>query len=90
MAALNPFASSPAASNLPAVQMLAITTSDIADQPFVLRAIYIGVGGDVELVDTAGNTTIHKGAPQGSYLGPFSVARVKAAGTSATNLIGYV
>ena len=90
MSALNPFATSPAASNLPAAQVLAIVTSDIADQPYVLRAIYVGVGGDIELVDTAGNTTVHKGAPQGSYIGPFAIARVKAGATTATNLLGYV
>jgi len=79
-----------ASAAVPAFYMTAITPSDTVDLVDALVSIYVGVGGDVCVIDTAGNTVTHVGAPQGGYIGPFSVARVKATGTTATNLIGYV
>ena len=74
----------------PALGLVAITPSDSADLSTAVRSIYVGVGGDVCVIDTAGNTVTHVGAPQGGYLGPFAVARVKATGTTASSLIGYI
>jgi hypothetical protein len=74
----------------PALGLVAITPSDSTDLSTAVRSIYVGVGGDVCVIDTAGNTVTHVGAPQGGYLGPFAVARVKATGTTASSLIGYI
>lgn len=90
MPAINPFANNNPIASSPAISLVAITPSDSTDLTTAVRSIYVGVGGDVCVIDTAGNTVTHVGAPQGSYLGPFTVARVKATGTTATNLIGYV
>jgi hypothetical protein len=79
-----------AAQDAPALQLIAITTSDSADQAQVLRMIYAGVGGDIAVQDLTGTTVTHKNVPTGGYIGPFSVARVMATNTTATNLIGYV
>lgn len=73
-----------------ALSMFAITTSDSNDLATSVRQIYVGVGGDVSVIDSKGNTVIHKNAATGSYLGPFNVVRVTTANTTATNLIGYV
>lgn len=90
MAAINPFYSLYLVQNQPALNLVEITPNDGTDLVKVVRSIYVGVGGDVCVIDTAGNTVTHKEAPQGGYIGPFAVARVKATGTTATNLIGYV
>lgn len=73
----------------PSIALADITPSDSADLPTMARLIYVGVGGDVVVIDINGVTVTHKNAPTGGYLGPFAVARVKATGTTATNLIAY-
>ena len=90
MPAVNPFFSTQDSPTSAAISMVAIVTSDVTDQVNVLRQIYVGVGGDVSVIDTMGNTVVHKNAASGSYLGPFKVARVTAANTTATNMVGYV
>lgn len=90
MPAAQPFSTNQPSPISPALSMVAITTSDATDLTTAVRMIYVGVGGDVSVIDTAGNTVVHKNAPTGAYLGPFSVARVTATNTTATNLIGYL
>jgi hypothetical protein len=90
MPASNLFSSYQVTPQSPALGLVAITPSDSADLSTAVRSIYVGVGGDVCVIDTAGNTVTHVGAPQGGYLGPFAVARVKATGTTASSLIGYI
>jgi hypothetical protein len=75
---------------VPALRMTTIAPSDASDLPVAVRMIYVGVGGDVNMTDTEGNTVLHKNAGAGCYLGPFRVARVRTSGTTATNLVGYV
>ncbi len=89
MPAINPFPAQAVAIETPALRMLDITPSDANDAARVLRMVYVGTGGNVDLVDTEGNIVLHKNVPSGSYLGPFRVARVKATRTTATDLIGY-
>jgi hypothetical protein len=90
MPATNPYSAFASGPQAPALYMIAITPSDSDDLSIAIRQIYIGVGGNVTVVDTAGNTVTHINVAQGGYIGPFSVARVKATGTTATNLVGYV
>lgn len=90
MPAINPFSTSSSGPTTSAISLVAITPSDAADLANVVRMIYVGVGGDISVIDTAGNTVTHVGVPQGSYIGPFQVARVKATGTTASSLVGYV
>lgn len=73
-----------------ALALVNITPNNSADLSEAVRMIYVGVGGDVSVIDTRGNTAVHKNAASGSYLGPFSVSRVTVTNTTATNLIGYV
>lgn len=90
MPATKPFFAESDSIMSPAIKLVSITPNDSTDLTTAVRSIYVGVGGDVCLIDTAGNTVTHIGAPQGGYIGPFSVARVKATGTTASGLIGYV
>ncbi len=70
--------------------MFAITPDNTNELATVVRAIFVGVAGDVSVVDTAGNTVVHKNCAAGSYIGPFRVKQVTVSNTTATNLIGYV
>jgi hypothetical protein len=88
--ATNPFISFANSPQSPSQRLLAITPSDATDISFTVRQIYVGVGGDITVIDSAGNTVTHVGVPQGSYIGPFAVDRVKATGTTASSLVGYV
>lgn len=73
-------------SNLPAVLAAAVTPSDTADLGFKTRGLYVGVGGDVNVDMTNGDTVLFKNASAGSIL-PISVRRVRIASTTATNLL---
>lgn len=73
-----------------ALSLFPIIPNDSVDLATSVRMIYVGVSGDVSLIDTKGNTVVHKNANAGTYLGPFSVARVTSTNTTATNLIGYI
>lgn len=90
MAAANPFVGHPDTPITAALSMAAITPDNSNDLPTLVRLIYVGTTGNVQTIDSAGNTTVHKNVPSGSYLGPFRVARVTVTNTTATDMIGYV
>lgn len=67
-------------------EAVALTPSDSS---FVdLCGFYVGGTGDVTVVDGAGNTTLFKALPVGSVI-ELRVVKVTAAGTTATNLVGF-
>lgn len=68
----------------PARRAEAVTPSDIADLPNFSRALYVGGAGDIE-VTTVGGDTVTLTAASGFL--PLCVARVHAAGTSATDIV---
>jgi hypothetical protein len=70
----------------PATILKPVTPSDTADLPDgVSRSLYVGVAGALAVVDAAGNeATLFSGA--GQYH-PIRVARVLAAGTTATSIL---
>jgi len=68
----------------PARRAEAVTPSDIADLPNSSRALYVGGAGDIE-VTTVGGDTVTLAAASGFL--PLCVARVHAAGTTATNIV---
>lgn len=91
MPAYNPFAHSDKGHTSAALSLVAITPSDTLELVTVVRRIYVGKAGTVSVTDTTGVTVVHTGVLAGTYLGPFSVAKVNATGTTAAmNLIGYV
>lgn len=90
MQAIDRFLNSAIGRESGAIELRTITPSNTEDQPYVVRQIYVGVGGDVALMDTMGNSTVHKNVASGQYLGPFNIARVLVTGTTATDMVGYV
>ncbi len=67
----------------------AITPSDSTNFTKRARAIYVGVGGDVTVVNADGTTCLFKDAPSGMLL-LTECKRINATGTLATNLVGLV
>ena len=72
---------------MPGYSGFAITPHDTNLLPSPIRGLYVGVSGDVTLVDPEGTTLLFKNAVQGTEL-RFRAKAVKATGTTATNLIG--
>ena len=69
----------------PALHMAAITPHASTVIPRT-RGIYVGVSGNVEVIDSDGTTTVFTAVPAGVIL-PVMVTRVLAANTTATNLV---
>ena len=63
----------------------AITTSDTNNHN--VKAIYVGGAGNISLVTNDGATVTFTAVPVGTIL-PVAAQRVRATGTTATNLIG--
>jgi hypothetical protein len=74
----------------PASKLVSITKSDSTVYSPLIRAIYVGVGGDINVVDNDGNTVLFVGVPQGSLLGPFALTKVMSTNTNAGSMIGFV
>jgi hypothetical protein len=68
----------------------AVTPDDLIDLPEgMCRCLYVGGGGDVELVDAEGNTVVFTEVLGGSILPTFT-SRVKDGNTTATSILaGY-
>lgn len=71
----------------PARRGFAIVANDAADLSAETRAIYVGVAGDLAVVLSAGDEVSFVGLAGGTIL-PIRVRRVKATGTTATQLVG--
>ena len=71
----------------PAQGGFAITPSDVADLAAETRGLWVGGSGDLSVVLASGDEVVLAGAVGGSVL-PLRVRRVKAAGTTATQLVG--
>jgi hypothetical protein len=71
----------------PARRGFAITTNDATDLAAETRAIYVGVAGDLVAVLSSGDEVTFAGLAGGTLL-PVRVRRVKATGTTATQLVG--
>lgn len=77
-----------AQSSAPSDNFFAITPSNTVALPQKVRAIKVGVGGDLALVNASGVTVIVK--VQDGDLLPVCTTQVKSTGTTATNLVGLV
>lgn len=71
----------------PAVAGFLIVPSDTQGLPFVPRAIYIGVSGNLALMTFMGDVLIFTGVVAGSVL-PIRAIKVFSTNTTAGNLIG--
>lgn len=68
----------------PARRADAVTPNDAADLPNSSRALYVGGAGDIQITTVGGDTVTLTGV---SGFLPLCVARVHAAGTSATGIV---
>lgn len=65
-----------------------VSPSDTVDLPGITRAIYVGTGGDVEVMMAADNAVvIYVGVVAGTML-PIRARRVLAGNTTASNIVG--
>lgn len=69
--------------------VIAITPSNTVKLGASVRAIYVGVGGNISVTLADNSTAVFVGVPQGSIL-PVEVVRVNATGTTASSLVGLV
>jgi hypothetical protein len=69
----------------PAYDAVAITPND-STVLSGMRAIYVGVGGDISVATPTGNVTF-VGVPQGTIL-PVAASKVRSTGTTATTMVG--
>ena len=83
-----PFASTAIGSSGPAVGCIAITPSDSTDLTSDVRALTLNVGGTVRFDGWDGVTYDTAALPAGTY--PLLARRVRATGTTATGITGWV
>ena len=87
MSAVNPFPGYSSTLDGPAENFFAVTPSDSADLPFLVRSLYVGGGGDISVLNKDGQTVVFRSVPAGTVL-PIRTGRVRASGTTATLLVG--
>ncbi len=80
----NPFANRTLSLSGPATDLQPVTPSDTQDLPHVGLALYVQTGGDVSFVSVAGESRSVTVADFSML--PVGIARVNAAGTTATGL----
>jgi hypothetical protein len=66
----------------------AISPSDSADLPFVSRALYVGSGGDLAVRLQDGTDLVLANLAPGTLM-PIRVARVRATGTTAGQVLAF-
>lgn len=84
-----PFDGRSAAITGPAPDGFAITPDDATELSEITRAIYIGTAGDITLTLVSNTELLFKNIPSGTIL-PVRARRIKATGTTATDLLGLV
>ena len=86
-AAVGPSAFHPETGMMPGYEGVAISPSDTNNLAAAIRAIYIGVAGNVKLKTPGGTDLTFVGLQAGAIL-PMQAIRVYNTSTTATNLIG--
>jgi hypothetical protein len=72
----------------PAGHAFAVTPNDGANLAVVTRGLYVGTGGDLSLILKGDSAPVSlAGVASGSVL-PLRVARVRATGTTASDIVG--
>ena len=82
----DPFASNQPGLDSPANHAAAVTPNDGADLAYATRALYVGTTGDLEVITVGGETVVFTAVPGGTFV-PVRAARVKAANTTASNIV---
>lgn len=72
----------------PALGAIAVSPSDSADLPETLRAVTLGGAGTLSFVGTDGLVHQTGTLPAGTY--PVFIRRLRATGTTATDITGWI
>jgi len=86
MPAIDAYANAPDSLQAPARDATPVTPSDGADLVNVTKALVIGGAGNISVITAAGNTVLISGLTAGAILN-LRVSRVRATGTTATNIV---
>lgn len=86
--ALNPLHMHGNSATGPALASFAITPNDSTDLTVNIRAVTINAGGTLSWVDLSGAVQTTAALPAGTY--PLFARRIRATGTTATGLTGWV
>lgn len=70
----------------PARNAVAVTPSDSVDLTYTARYLFVGGAGNLSVIMDSGTTVAFNGVTAGSVL-PIRAARVRATGTTATNIV---
>jgi hypothetical protein len=73
----------------PSPKVIPVTPHNTTNFTNEIRQLYVGVQGDIVVVNQDNTTCTFSSVPSGSILGPFYIKRVNATGTTATNIIGF-
>ena len=73
----------------PAEDCFTIEPHDTTALAAIVRGIWVGTGGDVEIITPAGNTVVFLNVPDGTLL-PVRATHVKDDNTDADDLVGLV
>ena len=86
----DPFRDHALSASGPAIAALSITPSDSSDLPVAVRAVTIGGSGGSLCFDSSrdGSSSTTAWLPPGTY--PLCARRIRASGTTATLLTGWV
>lgn len=74
----------------PAYDLYAVVPHDTNNLIDVARQLYVGTDGNVVVETEAGTTVTFSNVIGGSTLGPFFVKKVKATGTTSSNIVAFV
>jgi hypothetical protein len=77
------------ATNLPAKEAIAITPSDTVNISAPVRAIYVGVTGNVTVFTWEQSTILFTAVPAGALI-PIGCLRINSTGTTASGIVGLV
>jgi len=80
------FSAATAGLGSPADDGAAVTPNDGADLAFVTKGLFVGGAGNLAVTTAQGNALTFTGLLAGTLL-PIRVSRVKATGTTATNIV---
>ncbi|WP_411838663.1 hypothetical protein [Paracoccus sp. ME4] len=83
-----PFRASSIGSSGPAIQSIVVTPSDSADLPVAVRAVTINAPGTIAWINWTGVACMTGPLPAGTYT--MAAARIRATGTTATGITGWV
>jgi hypothetical protein len=81
---LNSFGTGPSSS------AFSITPNDDADITYPIRAIYVGTGGDLQVILQDDTVEILFANVLGGSCLPLQIKRVMASGTAASDLVGLI